>query len=78
MPTITIPKISRENDKLVAVPQKTYEEFLEWQRKMKSTRTFKPTRAELQEVERARKDFRNGKYIEWHKPKDELAHLHKK
>ncbi len=78
MPTITIPKTLHEKEKLVAVPQKTYEEFLEWQRKIKSARTFKPTKAELRKLERARKDFKEGKYVGWEELKHELAHLRKR
>ncbi|MBI2639774.1 MAG: hypothetical protein HYW90_02690 [Candidatus Sungbacteria bacterium] len=78
MPTITIPKTLPEKEKLIAVPQKIYEEFLEWQRRTKAARTFKQTKKELRSLELARKDFKKGKYVEWGELKHELAHLRKK
>ena len=78
MPTITIPKKITYDGEYAIVPRKTYEEFLEWQRKIKSVRTYKPTKAELRELKRARDDFKKGKYVEWGVLKHELANLRKK
>lgn len=78
MPTITIPKKITYEGEYTIVPRRTYEEFLEWQRKIKSLRTYQPTKAELRDLQRARKEFREGKFIAWHKLKDELAHLRKR
>jgi len=63
MPTITIPKNMPKIEKLVAIPEKTYEEFLEWQKKVKSTRTFKPTARDKRALARARKNFLQGNYV---------------
>lgn len=73
MPTITIPKELNANKDLVAVPRHAYEQFLAWQKKTKSVRTFKPTRGELRALTQARKDFREGNYISWQALKHELA-----
>lgn len=78
MPTIMIPKKIIYEGEYTIIPRKTYEEFLEWQKKIKSLRTYQPTKAELRDLQRARRDFKEGKYIEWHKLKDELAYLRKK
>lgn len=75
MPVITIPKNMPQIERFVAIPEKTYEEFLEWQKWIKSMRTFKPTAKDLHELARARKDFLAGDYIEWEDLKHELAHL---
>ena len=63
MPTITLPKNLESGEKLVAVPHKIYEEFLAWQKKFKSTRTFKPTAVEKKSLVKARNNFRKGEYI---------------
>lgn len=73
MTTITIPKEIDKNQELVAVPKKAFEEFLAWQEKMGSLRTFKPTQSELRALERGRKNFREGKYMTWQELKNELA-----
>ncbi|MBI4029961.1 hypothetical protein HY373_02155 [Candidatus Berkelbacteria bacterium] len=73
MPTITLPKELSENKDFIVVPRSFYEEFLVWQKKVKSARTFKPTKAELKELNRARKDFAAGKYITLEQLKDELG-----
>ena len=65
MPTITIPKNLSPNENLIAVPHGIYEDFLAWQKKIKSVRTFKPTPQELKSLARAREDFKKGNYIEW-------------
>lgn len=46
MTTITIPKEIDKNQELVAVPKKTFEEFLAWQKKIGSIKTFTPTASE--------------------------------
>lgn len=75
MPIITIPKTLPPSEKLVVIPQKAYEEFLKWQKMVKAMRTFMPTHRELQDLVRARKDFKSGKYIKWQELKHELANL---
>ena len=70
MTTITIPKALANDKNLVAVPRATYEEFLAWQRRLKSRRTFVPTARELKALARGRKNFARGKYVTL----DELEH----
>ena len=63
MPTITIPKEIKKSEDLVAVPRRTYEEFLAWQRKIKSARTYTPTAAGKKALARARKNLVQGKFM---------------
>ena len=63
MPTITIPGELHTHQDLVAVPRSTYEEFVAWQKKIKSVKTFKPTAAEKRAIQRARKNLAEGKYL---------------
>ena len=60
MPTITAPK---KNNRSVIIPRKEYEKFLDWQKKIKSAKTFKPTAAEKRAVQKARKNLAEGKYL---------------
>ena len=60
MPTITAPK---KNNQSVIIPRKEYEKFLDWQKKIKSAKTFKPTAAEKRAVQKARKNLAEGKYL---------------
>lgn len=73
MTTITIPKELIKNQKLIAVPHNLYEEFLNWQRKIKSVKTFKPTASEKKALARARKNLAQGKYITFKQLKYELG-----
>jgi len=63
MATVTIPKELQKNKDLIAVPRNVYEEFLAWQRKLKSTRTFKPTIQQKKALVKARKDYARGNFI---------------
>ena len=73
MTTLTIPKeVSKEKD-LVVIPKRVYLKFLHGQKKAaklselpsppKNVRYFKPTKQELKALERARKDFSEGRYL---------------
>ena len=73
MPTITIPKEVAKNKNLIAVPRGTYDEFVAWQKKVKSARVFMPTVPEKKAFARGRKNFLQGKYISLEKLKNELA-----
>ena len=73
MPTITIPKELKESSDLVAIPRNAYGEFLAWQKKIKSVRTFKPTAAEKRALAKARKEFAEGNYITLAELKHELG-----
>lgn len=73
MATITIPKKRVKNQKLIAVPQSIYEEFLKWQKKTKEINTFHPTISEKKALERGRKNFAKGNYISLEKLRHELG-----
>ena len=75
MVTITIPSSINAKEQLIAIPKRTYEEFLAWQKKIKSAKTFKPTKSELKALTRAREEFENGNYVSWKELKHELANL---
>jgi len=73
MTMVIMPKELSETKGLVAVPKNTYKEFLAWQKKTKSVKTFKPTLSDIKSLDRARKNFVKGNYITLQKFKDELA-----
>lgn len=73
MTTITIPKEIAKNKDLIAIPSNIYRDFLAWQKKIKSVKTFKPTLAEKKMLKRARKNFADREYITLEKLKHELA-----
>ena len=62
MATIIISKELAKNKTLVAVPRDAYEQFIAWQKKVKSAKTFEPTVAERKSLQRARKNFARGTY----------------
>ncbi len=70
---LTIPKRLTKRGDLVIIPRSEYEEFLHWQR---SVKTFKPTVAEKKALEEARKDFARGNYITLEELKNELEGCH--
>lgn len=63
MSTITLPETIAKTGELVAVPRDAYEDFLAWQKRVKSVRTFKPTAAEKKALARARKNLARGDYL---------------
>ena len=73
MPTIIIAEQLNAHENLIAVPSHTYEEFLAWQKKIKSVKTFKPTAAEKRALARSRKEFTKGNYITLAELKHELG-----
>lgn len=77
MATITLPKEIQEKKDLVAVPKDEYREFLVWQKKIKSQRTFQPTKAERQVLERGRKNLFAGAYTGLSQLKHELGSRHR-
>ena len=60
MTTITIPK-ELKGDDLIAVPRKEYEEFLRF--RLKNVKEVKMTHAQKKALERARKNFAEGKFL---------------
>lgn len=73
---VTIPKNIAKMGELVILPRKTYEELVGLKKKMASI--FKPTELELRALEKGRKDFKNGNFIEWMKLRDELDSRHRR
>ncbi|MDO8470061.1 MAG: hypothetical protein Q7S84_03565 [bacterium] len=63
MTTITIPRGLHETKELVAVPRRTYEDFLAWQEQVKSKHVFIASSAEKRAIQKGRKDFKNGRYL---------------
>ena len=73
MPTITIPSSINIKEQLIAVPKRTYEEFLAWQKKIKSVKTFTPTAAEKRTIQKARKNLAEGNYLTLEQLRHELG-----
>lgn len=73
MPTITISKELIKDNDLIAVPRDIYEEFLNWQKKVKSVKTFIPTATEKKDFKKAREDYKKGKYTTLHELKRKLG-----
>ena len=73
MPTTTAPKKIKKNNPSVIIPRKEYEEFLDWQKKIKSVKIFKPTAAEKKAVQKARKNLAEGKYLTIYQLRHELG-----
>ena len=73
MATVTIPKELIERKDLVAVPREAFEEFVAWQKKLKSAKTFTPTTAEKKVLAKARKNRARGKYQTLHELRRTLA-----
>ena len=66
MATLTIPKEFVERTDLVAVPRAAFEEFVAWQKQMKSRKTFVPTASDKRKLARARKSRARGSYLTLH------------
>lgn len=75
MTTITIPKKRTLGGELVAIPREEYEEYLQLR---KIIPVVKLTRAEKRDLEQARKDHKQGKYITLEEFEHELGITHKK
>ena len=70
MTTVTIPQESVTEKRLVAIPQKEYEELRAVRKLIKFIR---PTAAEKRIIARGKKEIRHRQYREWHIVKHELA-----
>ena len=66
MATLTIPKEFAERKDLVAVPRETFEQFVAWQKRIKSRKTFAPSAADKKALARARKNRARGSYLTLH------------
>ena len=70
MSTFTIPKKITKGAELVIVPREEYEEYSQWRKAVQSHRIFKPTKAQLKDLEEAREEHQRGEYMTL----DELKH----
>lgn len=70
MPTITIPKNLSEDEKLIVVPRKEYEEFLRF--RLKNIEEVKMTSAQKRALARARKNLAQGYFLTIHELKRKL------
>jgi hypothetical protein len=66
MATLTIPSEFAERKDLVAVPRKTFEEFMAWQKLRKSGKVFSAAASEKKALLKARKNRGQGKYLTVH------------
>jgi len=71
MKAITIPKELANQDELVVIPKKEYDEFL---KVMSIIRFVEPDKVELKTLERGRREIKAGKYTPWKTFKNELAY----
>ncbi len=63
MTTVVIPKLISNNQDLVAVPRDIFKEFVDWQRKVKSVKTFTMTVAEKKRLQKARRNLARGDFM---------------
>lgn len=76
MPTITIPKeLAQKEGEFVVIPKKDYEEFLSLKR---SFPTYYPTKLEIRDMERSKKEIAAGHFTPWSKLRNELGSLRNK
>ncbi|MBI3933769.1 MAG: hypothetical protein HY316_03700 [Acidobacteria bacterium] len=73
MATLTIPPEFAERKDLVAVPRKSFEEFMAWQKLRKSGRTFSPTASEKSALAKARRNRARGTYLTLHELRRSLG-----
>ena len=73
MTTITIPKELTKNKDLIAVPRDIYEDFLAWQKIIKSVKTFIPTARDKKILKEAREAYKRGNYLTIDELKRKLA-----
>lgn len=76
MTTVTIPKTMIANDKLIAIPRDIYEEFLTWQKKVKSRKTYAPTTKEKESLQKARENMAKGNFLTLEKLREKLGTAH--
>jgi len=62
-----------QNKDLIAVPRNMYEEYVMWLKTIKSVKTFKPTKADLKALERARKNYAKGNFVTLEELENEMG-----
>ncbi|MBI4086244.1 MAG: hypothetical protein HY433_03335 [Candidatus Liptonbacteria bacterium] len=70
MNTVTIPKRITQGEELVVIPRKEYEEYLQLR---KIIPVVKMTSAQKRDLEQARKDYKQGKYMTLEQLEHELG-----
>lgn len=77
MQGIIIPKTFTRQDDLVVIPRKEYEELLSQQNSVQGPprkfKTFAPTVVQLRDLKKARKEFKQGKFMSFDELKRKLA-----
>jgi len=73
MTTVVIPQNIGKTKELVAVPRDIYEEFLEWQKKVKLPKISKPTADEKVAIRRGRDAIKRGDYVSLSQARRELG-----
>ncbi|MBI3274038.1 MAG: hypothetical protein HYZ69_02745 [Candidatus Colwellbacteria bacterium] len=73
MTTITIPKTVTKGTELVIIPREEYDEFLNWRKAVETHKTFKPTKAELRDLQEAREERGRGIYMTLNELKQKLG-----
>ena len=63
MATITTPRKLEEKEDLMLVPLVEYKDFSDWRKTTKQFKTYAPTIKEKLEIQRAREDYKKGKFI---------------
>jgi len=63
MATVTIPPELADRKDLFAVPREEYEQFVAWQREVKSKKTFVPTSSQKKALTKARSRRERGDYL---------------
>lgn len=77
MPTLTISKeVMRKEDNFILVPGNEYKAFLQWRKTAEypqKFKTFKPTKAQLKDLEDARKERGRGVHLTFDELKQKLG-----
>lgn len=63
MAPATRSKKTRLVERFVQIPRESYEEFIAWQRQVKSQKTFVPTKKEFLELQKAKQTLKQKKYL---------------
>ncbi|MEK7117278.1 MAG: hypothetical protein AAB861_00705 [Patescibacteria group bacterium] len=66
------------NRDFVTIPRKEYEEFSDWKIITGGIKTFKPTKADIKDIERGEREIKAGHYTPWSIVKNELVRIRNK
>ena len=73
MSKVMIPQGLSNHKDLIAIPRAAFEDFVAWQKKVKSSKTFMPSNSERKLLASARKSFSRGSYVTIKQLEDGLA-----